>query len=362
MKDKLFRFPLMLGALSMALVACQTSQDSTPTEQPEVATEGEPRQEPMAVEEVVLDSVLSVTADFSLVQNEPVLALGEEGEWDSGVIRFPYIVRKDGMYHMFYEARAEIGESFLAIGYAISQNGIQWTKFEGNPILEGDGFGFDSLSVARPVVHVEEDGTWVLYYTGNDGEENRAIGLATATSPTGPWEISEVGLLAAGPSGAWDHGLILADQIIQTESGYRLYYSGRAASGRSAMIGLATSADGVIWEKTNDPTNDSTEPLFAESDPILVAGPGWDARATWTPNIFPYRDGWMMIYNSFGSLGIAFSDDGLNWSKYEDNPIYRNGSLFHPFVLQNDDDTYWIFYRNLNDDSIYLMEGMIVIE
>ena len=128
------------------------------------------------------------------------------------------------------------------------------------------------------------------------------------------------------------------------------------------MIGLATSADGVTWEKLNDPTNDLIEPAFAESDPVLVAGSGWDARATWTPNIFPFRNGWMMIYNAFGSLGIAFSEGGLVWSKYEGNPIYRNGQLFHPFVILNDDGTYWIYYRNLQDESIYLMEGTIVIE
>lgn len=128
------------------------------------------------------------------------------------------------------------------------------------------------------------------------------------------------------------------------------------------MIGLATSADGLTWEKFNDPTNDATDSLFAESDPILLSGPGWDASATWTPNVLRDENGWMMIYNGGGNLGVAFSEDGLLWSKYEDNPIYNNKSLFHPFVILNDDGTYWIYYRSLIDDSIHLLSGTITFE
>ena len=306
-----------------------------------------------------------VDADFSLVQDEPVLALGAEGEWDSGVLRFPYVLRHNDQFHMFYEARLPFDPSEIlpvSIGYASSADGINWVKSDLNPILEGDGTGFDSASVSRPIVSVDDNGSWIMYYAG-EGEANRVgIGMATSSSPTGPWERTDAPLLIDGSEGTWDDQMVLPDQIIQSEDGYRMYYSGREASGRPAMIGLATSEDGLVWKKFNDPSNDDTSVLFAESDPILPNGTRWDSRATWTPSILEHDVRWTMVYNAFGSLGAAVSDDGIRWEKYDGNPVLRNGSFFHPFLLANDDGSYWIYFRDLDDESIYLLAGRLEFE
>ena len=304
----------------------------------------------------------TIVASFSPVQEAPVVSRGSEGDWDSDVMRFPYVVEHDDQFHMFYEARAGIGESFLAIGYASSQDGISWTKSELNPILGGDGTGFDAQSVARPVVLVEDDGTWIMYYTGTNSQERESIGRAFAASPTGPWERMDDAIVQSGSAGTWDHELILADQIIRVPGGLRLYYSGRGASGGSAMIGLATSADSVSWEKFNDASNDETTELFSESDPILRNGSGWDRAAAWTPNILASDGRWAMVYNAFGNLGAAFSDDGIHWMKSDTNPFLRDSSLFHPFFFARDDGTYWIYYRDLDDDAIHLLEGTLEFE
>jgi len=299
--------------------------------------------------------------EFAVLEDVQVLTRGESGSWDSDVMRFPYVVFHNGKYHLFYEARATIEESFLAIGYAVSEDGIHWEKHNDNPIFEGDGTGFDAQSVARPVIRVDEDGSWIMYYNGSDGEDTEAIGVATAPSPIGPWHRSDAALVKSGPTGAWDHGLILPDQVIETESGFLMYYSGRIADGGNAMIGLATSQDGLIWQKHNDPSNDANSPLFAESDPILVSGPGWDQRAAWTPNVFRHDDGWMMIYNAFGNLGLALSEDGINWKKDNDNPFHRDSSLFHPTVIIDANSEYWIYYRNLKNESLHRMRVTITI-
>ena len=320
-----------------------------------VSEEGSSNSEDKAADETIVGS-------FAPVRNDPVVSRGSEGDWDSDVMRFPYVIEHKEQFHMFYEARAGIGESFLAIGYASSEDGVNWTKSEQNPILEGDGTGFDAQSVARPVVLVGDDGTWIMYYTGADSEEREAIGRAIASSSTGPWERMDDAVVESGPLGAWDHELIIADQIIQISEGYRLYYSGRDASGGSAMIGLAESADGVTWKKFNDPSNDETNELFAESDPILRNGSGWDRSAAWTPNILASDGRWFMVYNAFGNLGAAFSDDGIHWRQFEANPFLRDSSLFHPFILARDDGTYWIYYRDLSDDAIHLLEGTLEFE
>jgi hypothetical protein len=337
-------------------VPTQVPTEPAPTSAPHTDT---PTPEP-GVEPTQAGLVLS--AQLMPVQDEPVLIRGEAGEWDSVVMRFPYVLYAAGTYHLFYEARQEFGQSSLAIGYAFSEDGLHWEKHPDNPIFSAAGSGFDSQAVARPVVSVDDAGTWTMYYTGSNPGGVEAIGRATSTSPSGPWDRAETPLLQSGPPGAWDEELILADQAVEIQGQNYLYYSGRAASGQSAMIGLAISSDGLEWTKYNDPSNDGTSALFAESDPILINDQGWDRSAVWTPNIFSIDAGWMMIYNAEGSLGIAVSADGIDWIKYEGNPIHRDASLFHPAVVRRDDGSYWIYYRNLSDESMHLLEAIIQVD
>ena len=49
-------------------------------------------------------------------------------------------------------------------------------------------------------------------------------------------------------------------------------------------IGLAYSTDGISWKKHNDPSTTST--FYADSDPVLVAGPGnWEGSGVENGNI-----------------------------------------------------------------------------
>jgi len=346
--------------LLLALLAAGCSGSSAPSEGDAAQEERAVAEQPQSTAQD--DVALHIDASFSLVQEDPVLARGPEGEWDSGVVRFPYVLQHNEQFHMFYEARLPFDPSEIlpvAIGYATSTDGINWTKSDLNPIFEADGTGFDALSVSRPLVSVDGDGNWTMHYAG-EGEANLVgVGLATASAPSGPWERLETPLLVDGPDGSWDDQMVLPDQIIQDESGFRMYYSGREASGRPAMIGLATSEDGVVWRKFNDPSNDDASVLFAESDPIIAAGPGWDSGATWTPTILEHDTRWIMVYNAFGSLGAAVSNDGVQWQKHESNPLLRNASFFHPFLLKQEDGSYWIYFRDLSDEAIYLLEATL---
>ena len=99
------------------------------------------------------------------------------------------------------------------------------------------------------------------------------------------------------------------------------------------MIGMATSPDGVHWQKYNDPaTND---PAFAESDPVLkVSAEGWDSTRVIDPNVIQTADGWEMIYLATSgsgkftqgefSFGVASSPDGIQWTKSDRNPVLSN--------------------------------------
>jgi predicted GH43/DUF377 family glycosyl hydrolase len=128
----------------------------------------------------------------------------------------------------------------VAIGYATSEDGFDWTKYDGNPVLQGDESGFDAFGVTRPVVIVTADNQWVMYYNGIPKSNNvfgQAIGRATAPALAGPWRQDEVPVLEVGRPGEWDARFLFPDSVIEIEDEYLMYYSSGFQTGR------ATSAD-----------------------------------------------------------------------------------------------------------------------
>jgi predicted GH43/DUF377 family glycosyl hydrolase len=97
----------------------------------------------------------------------PVLT-GADGEWDEGSVG-PGSVLYDGTtYHMWYEANGQIG-------YAWSEDGISWTKFPGNPVLEPGEPG----QHGKPVVTFEDgsDGAVLDGFTITGGKSDQAGGV-----------------------------------------------------------------------------------------------------------------------------------------------------------------------------------------
>jgi predicted GH43/DUF377 family glycosyl hydrolase len=124
------------------------------------------------------------------------------------------------------------------------------------------------------------------------------------------------------------------------------------------MIGMATSSDGVQWEKYNDPATNDT--AFAESDPVLTASDeGWDSKRVIDPNVIQTNDGFEMIYLATSgtgkfapgefSFGVATSADGIDWTKNNRNPVLSNRD--HPqwsqaflATLLLVDGTYFLYF------------------
>jgi hypothetical protein len=124
------------------------------------------------------------------------------------------------------------------------------------------------------------------------------------------------------------------------------------------MIGMATSSDGIRWEKYNDPA--TTEPAFAESDPVLtVSEAGWDSIRVIEPNVVKVAGRFEMIYLATSgsrkfasgeySFGTATSADGISWTKSDGDPILSNKE--HPqwtqaflATLLYVDETYFLYF------------------
>lgn len=313
--------------------------------------------------------------DFSLHPASPVLPRGDESAWDgeNGLVFAPHVIEHDETYYMFYSAADNERGRPNAIGLATSEDGINWEKFADNPILEPDGEGYDGMCISNGVPFVEDDGTWVLYYAANADAcygPGQTIARATAPSAEGPWTSDDDPMIESGSEGEWDDGFIMPHSVIRTDDGYLMYYSGGTEYlvPLPRIIGMATSEDGITWNKCNDPTTIAAP--CAESDPIFSYDSDGEPQPfeAWAVSVLPTDTGYEMFYSSTcpylisqncpAFLAYATSEDGVNWQTYTDleDRVLMPGCegdfacrrLTYPSAIRMD-DAYYVYFTGCTD-------------
>ena len=168
----------------------------------------------------------------------PVLWQGSPGSWDSWSSHWCSVIKDGAQYRMWYSG----GASFTThrIGYATSPDGINWTKYVGNPVLAPDHCGsWDDVQVWFPEV-VKEGSTFHMWYAGYDTNAVCRIGYAISEDGI-TWEVQECNpVLTVGGAGTWDDHGVLCATILPTKP-WRMWYQGFDA-GDIGRIGYATTA------------------------------------------------------------------------------------------------------------------------
>ena len=143
---------------------------------------------------------------FAAYSNNPVVA-STAGTWDQSAIWWANVIVVDDTFYLTYNGTDNFPTAPLAVGLAVSSDGFSFTKSSLNPILSGDGSGFDAFS-AEDGVLIFKNTMWYLYYSGlsvGPSQPANVIGRATSNiSPHGPWTRSDDTLLTVGSTGEWD--------------------------------------------------------------------------------------------------------------------------------------------------------------
>jgi predicted GH43/DUF377 family glycosyl hydrolase len=124
------------------------------------------------------------------------------------------------------------------IGLATSSNGVSWTKGGSNPILDvGSGPGaFDLVGCMAPCV-ISDGGTYRMWYLGV-GYTTR-IGYADSTDGinwTKFWGNPVVGI---GSWGTWDSSALFGPSVIKDGETFKMWYGGQGPT--ASQIGYATN-------------------------------------------------------------------------------------------------------------------------
>ncbi len=313
-------------------------------------------------------SAMPGAANWSRASVTPVLA--PSTTWDGKGIHAPSVIKTSGTYLMAYEAESS-ADHHIRIGTATSADGISWTPNPHNPVIDlGDEGDWDGFYVRYPSLHFDGT-TYRMWFLGRNQQSSNAeqygaeIGLATSSDGS-TWVKRSEPVTGMGTYGGNIPGTVLhdgskflmwyatpygdigratsADGIAWTDDGvddssaysaigrpsivkdgstYRMWFARKnslSSGGGDAIrvpinlnIAFATSADGLAWTPTKQ--NPSVCFFCTQSEspdvPSLSQGAAgaWDRPGVSEPTVIKDGSGFKMWYvggnihaPSFGSI------------------------------------------------------------
>jgi len=294
--------------------------------------------------------VFTITSSFSQTNwtkypGNPVMGPGTTGEWDDTSVGPACVILVGDIYHMWYDANwDDPGTNNTGIGHATSVDGVDWLRDPLNPVLVPTADSWDSRTVSQATVLFNSSDTlFHMWYVGWGPTlyDPSNIGHATSTDG-GNWTKDSNPVFNHGSPGNWDDAFIAGPCVLLIDTMYHMWYDGWKNESAGNGIGYATSADGISWQK--NPAN----PVFNPGNST-----SWDYPEVRGPNVIYDGSRFHMFYTggkwATYDIGYSHSTDGINWTKYRDNPVLQKGP-------SNDWDNYGVDYAsvmfNENKDTL----------
>jgi len=272
----------------------------------------------------------------------------DQGSWDETTVEGAMVIWEDGQYKMWYTGWSP-SDPNGGIGYAISPDGINWTKYENNPVMrpgtdawEEGGPGLCTVIFTGNAFIEKNHDTGELYqmfYTGYDKNFTpKNIGHATSADGI-VWERDTLNnpIFTISEGNNWDDRMIYGPKVIYPLENnswlnveYHMWYTGISQSSNSSRVGWATSEHGITWNKYNDTT--TTE---SSSDPVLIPSPGqWDGSLIEAGSVVLVDETFHMWYS-----GQRFPSASNQWSighaTAPNDSLTRIKERFLPFTPQD---------------------------
>lgn len=279
----------------------------------------------------------------SLVSTDPVIGRATYDKIDMfRHFTMGDVVLSDGMFHTLLGAE---GES-PGLYHATSVDGSEWAVSQ-TPV---ELFGGDTIEKLRASALIPmPDGTWRGYFDvgrdlGGFGDHRWKwwIHVGTAPSPQGPWTIEEAPVIDEGAEGEWDGGWIRNASVIRQGDEWMMFYLGslkitteEGDRENPRGVGIATSSDGLIWTKIPEPVFVAIDDEFEDGQLAAI-------------EVKLIDGGYLMTYagRTGGNRGLAYSDDGIAWTRDERNPVLTTievprASIYDTALVDDDGTLRW---------------------
>jgi len=286
--------------------------------------------------------------DHELFTKHPVPVW--EGKWLAGD---PSIIKLEDKLLMYYTALVISGDGDgdnpdnlqVIIGVAESQDGISWDF--SNPLTYGESVALENNTsswdkILETAFAIKKDDEIFLYYTGySEGVDGvntivaeGKIGLATSSDGLPFERYSDAPLLL--PDRDFDADGLFSPTIAKYDGTFYMIYTGWSLNLFGYGLFGATSEDGINWTKQGELLIKDTDVTWAMDNPReseLVAGPDGMFYLFFTSD----------IAQNESAIGIARSGHPLGpWDIYQEPLVFKTkdweeSGLIAPAVLIEDD-------------------------
>jgi sucrose-6-phosphate hydrolase SacC (GH32 family) len=172
--------------------------------------------------------------------DEPVLV--PEQQWEQKSVMNPYVIydENEKLFKMWYAA----GETYEpdVIAYATSEDGINWNKFDENPIFKAneDKSTLDSYKVGGCEVHKFSNDEYIMFYIGYVDLDTAGVFVATSKNGVTDWTRYGNSPIIKSTKGTFDEEACYKPSAIWNEKNnmWMVWYNGR--TGNKEYIGLST--------------------------------------------------------------------------------------------------------------------------
>jgi predicted GH43/DUF377 family glycosyl hydrolase len=243
-----------------------------------------------------------------------VLDTGLPGQWDCGWMDTPEIIKDNNGYKMYYygDSAWQFSAISSAMGVATSPDGINWTRFAGNPVLtKGTNGEWDDTWVESPALYFDSlTNTYMMWYNGMDTTTWKVqIGLATSSDGFNWIKYPGNPVITSGFWGTYDDMWLGTPAVLVNEGLFELWYAATSTNSYDTVFGrfdtlnicYATSTDGIIW------TKHLNNPLFHTWTP--PADSLTDMGGPWAPDVICRQNTseYFMWYETQSGFGLAIS-------------------------------------------------------
>ena len=241
--------------------------------------------------------------EFVPYEHNPLFSGTDSDTWDRHIRERGFILFDEGIYKMWYTGYSGGDDDTKYLGYAVSEDGINWTRYPENPVF--------SEKWTEDMFVMKYDDLYFMYAEGKND-----VAHLLKSSDGIKWEeqgdlviITVKGDTIPGPYGT--------PSVLVEDGKWYLFYE-RNDEG----IWLAASKDHITWINVQD-------------DPVLKKSQGkYDSGAVAANQVFKYKGNYYMYYHgstdenwnlpgasSVWTSNVAISSDLVNWIKYPNNPV-----------------------------------------
>jgi hypothetical protein len=172
----------------------------------------------------------------------PVLE-ATSGAWDEGGLYWPRVVKNGALYEMWYRSGSQLGR-------ATSPDGVDWTKYVGNPVLSD---GWDGRGVSVPSILLE--GANYRMWTSSGAGATQGIGIFESSDGITWTQPVSNPVLVPGETGMIIHAQQNGDQIrARTVANTPITITVSDSEGVKATISGVTDGGGDYssWDHAED--------------------------------------------------------------------------------------------------------------